>query len=261
MTALLKKSASLVLVFSSVAIAAGAISVADVNKKIAAITAPYNKPNSSMKIEFSALKMDAARALNFAFNIQMAKKNENNQVAFKVNEASYSYSNGAPRIKADVSLSLDIIKGFGQETVNQIGGALEDLAKDVIAEHGQKYGEALKLDVKMIEMKKDAGNNVISAKLSLNASLDYKKLPADIKLSDVEFKNVQAVLSANRNGVAAKLLVDVNPSYKGFQKDEDGLKEIIEKLLNEDQKTYDELSKVAGILDGLATFLIEQKAE
>ncbi|MNL60764.1 hypothetical protein D3C87_1846070 [compost metagenome] len=91
--------------------------------------------------------------------------------------------------------------------------------------------------------------------------MDYKKLPNDIKLSDVEFKTVKGILAANRHGVSGKIQVDVNPNYKGFQENQTGLKEIIEKLLNEDKKTYEDLTKLAGILDGLATYLIEQKAE
>ena len=262
MKSLLKKATPFVLVFSSLALAAGVISKEEVNKKVAAITAPFNTADSQMKIVFTALKVDTVRALDFGVSALVTKKTADSQVAFKVKNASYTYGDGtAPTVKADLSLSLDLVKAFGQESLNQLGTGLEEIAKDVIAQYGEKYGDALALDVKMIEMKKDGEGNIESAQLRLQGVLDYSKFPAGADLTQVEFKSFQALLSANKNGVAAKAQVVLNPQYKGFSKDQQGLKEVIEKLMTEDQQSYEELTQLAATLDGIMTYLADQKAE
>lgn len=262
MKSLLKKATPFLFVFSSLAIAAGLITKEEVNKKVAAITAPFNNESTTMDISFTDLNVDAVRALDFGITATVTKKGPENDLVLKLQNATYHYGDGsAPTAAGDLSLQLDLKKAFGQETLNQFGAELEKMAQDIAAEYTKKYGAAAVLDIAMEELKKDAQGNVEAAKLRLNATIDLSKLPSDLKAEEVEMRSVQALLAANANGVSGKIQVVINPAYKGFDANQPGLKEFIEKLLNDDKETYDGISQVAGILDNVATWLVNQKPE
>lgn len=262
MKSLLKKATPFVFVFSSLAVAATLITKEEVNKKVAAIVAPFNNETTTMDISFTDLNVDAVRALDFGIAATVTKKGPENELALKLQNASYHFGDGsAPTATADLSLQLDLQKAFGQETINQFGTDLDQLAKDLASEYTKKYGEAAILDIAMEDLQKDAQGNVQSARLRVNATIDMTKLPANLKLEDVELKSVQAVLSASTGGVNGKIQAVINPAYKGFDANQPGLKEIIEKLLSDDKETYDSISQITTMLDHVATWLVNQKPE
>ncbi|WII72495.1 hypothetical protein QJS83_01255 [Bdellovibrio sp. 22V] len=261
MKSMFRKVAPWVLLASSVAVAAGVITKEEVNKKVASLTAPYNNASTSMKIEFTDLNVDAVRALDFGINVAITKEGAENKLALQLKDASYHYGDGsAPTVQGRLLMRLDLVKAFGQPTLNDLGAQLEDIAKGAVAEYGKKYGEAVAVDVKMEDVKKDAEGNLLSARLRFNASFDLAKLPADLKPEDVELRSVKAVLAAGRNGISGRLEAVINPQYKGFQSNEPGLKEYIEKLLSDDKDTYEEIGKALSSLDGIAEWLVTQKA-
>lgn len=262
MKSLFKKAVPFVLIFSSVAIAAGLITKEEVNKKVSALVAPYNNATTKLELSFTDLNVDAVRALDFGVNALVNKKGSNNELTLVLQNASYHYGNGsAPTVQGQLSFQLDLVKALGQENVNQYGGSLDELAKSLVAEYGQKYGAAAVLDIAMEDMQKDAAGNFVSAKLRANAVIDFNQLPANMKPEDVELKEVQASIAISKGGAAINLKLTLNPLYKGFSADQPGLKELIEKLLNEDKATYDSVGQLLKMLDGIATYLVEMKPE
>ncbi|KHD88698.1 MAG: hypothetical protein OM95_07810 [Bdellovibrio sp. ArHS] len=249
------------LVVSSVAMA-GIISKDEVNRKIAAIAATYTNPTTKVEAAFTELRMDAVRTLDFALQAFAYKKGPANELYLRVNNASYHFGDGtAPRIAGDVAVQFDLVKAFGQQVLNEFGGQLEDLAKSLISDYGQKYGDAIDVAVVMDELQKDVDGNIISAKMRLRAVVDFKKLPANLPIEDVEFKSLQARIGADRGGLTGSLEVFVNPAFKGFNADQPGLKEFIEKLLVDDKETLESVARNIQMVDDIATYLVTHTPE
>jgi archaellum component FlaC len=53
------------------------------------------------------------------------------------------------------------------------------------------------------------------------------------------------------NGVAIKGRVVMNNMYKGFKQDQQGLKEIVEKLEKNDERTLNEVANIAEVANSL----------
>jgi hypothetical protein len=262
MKPLFKKAAAFVLVFSSVAAAVTLITKDEVNRKMAVITAPYNVDTSKMEFTFTDLNVSIERALDFGVKLFIAKKGTANELNLTVNDLSYHYGDGArPTVNGDVYMKLDILKLFGQDALNSGAADFEEIAKSMTAEYTQKYGDAVTLDAKMVELIKDANNNVVSAKVRLAAVIDMTKLPTDLDISDVEFQSFQSVLSINGAGMGGRLNLVMNPLYKSFRSSEPGLKEFIEALLNEDTAIYEQLTDFAAMMNNLAESLVNQEGQ
>jgi hypothetical protein len=252
-----KKAAALVLVFSSAAVAATLIGKEEVNKKVAAITAPYNNDKTSIQFAFTDLNVSETRALDFGLSLQVHKVGANNDLLLKADNIAYHYGNGwDPTVTARLSMKLDLVKAFGQDTLNNYGADLEEMVKDMTAEYTQKYGAAATVRATVEELKKDAQGNVESAKIRMAASINFKKLPAGINAEDVEFKNFAVRLSVNKSGIAGALKLTMNPLNKAFDKNDPGLKELIEKLLDEDQETYQSIGQIVEMANSMADSIV-----
>lgn len=262
MKSLLKKIMAFLFVFSSLAVAASLISRKEVNSKIAALIAPFNDQSSVMAIQFGDLKVDSVRALDFALNAIVAKKGSENKLILKLQNASYHYGNGtAPTMKGDLSMQLDLVKVFGRNSLNELSDELEKIVRSAAEEYSEKYGTAAKIDVGVHDLTKDTQGNFESIKAHINVTIDTNKLPESLKVENVEFKTLNIRLAVNGHGARAKVLAVLNPRYKGFQADQMGLKEYIEKLLSEDSGTYDEILQSAIWINDAATELVNKKAE
>ncbi|WP_347358856.1 hypothetical protein [Bdellovibrio sp.] len=262
MKPLIQKTLSFLLVGSSLAVAAGLITKEEVNKRVSAIVAPYNNQTTAMDIQFTDLLVDDVRALDFGVKATIKKKGPENELALTIENAKYQYGNGtAPMATADLTMQTDLRKAFGQETLDQFGEELDKVAQELAADYIKKYGEAAILDIGMEDVQKDEQGHLKSVSMRMNATIDMSKLPADMKAEDVEVRSVQAVLSISTGGARGQIQVVINPAYKGFDPEQTGMKELIEKLLSDDQETYDGLAKLVESLDGFANWFVNQKAE
>lgn len=262
MKPLIQKTLSFLLVGSSLAVAAGLITKEEVNKRVSAIVAPYNNQTTAMDIQFTDLLVDDVRALDFGVKIAINKKGPENELALTIENAKYQYGNGtAPTATADLVLKTDLKKAFGQETLDQFGEELDKVAQELAADYIKKYGEAAVLDIAMEDVQKDQQGHLKSVSMRMNATIDMSKLPADMKVEDVEVRSIQAGLRISTGGARGNIQVVINPAYKGFDSEQTGMKELIEKLLSDDRETYDGLAKIVESLDGFANWFVNQKAE
>ena len=262
MTSKLKKAAAFVLVFASVATAATLISKDEVNKKVAAITAPYNVDGSTVELSFTDLNVSNLRALDFGIKILVAKKGTSNELVLKVDNTSYHYGDGStPTVNANLSMKYDLVKAFGQNTLNNGAADFEDMVQSMSKEYTAKYGAAVEVEARMVEVLKDAAGNVTSAKVRLGAVIDFAKLPADLKMEDVEFQSFQTELTISTAGLSGQFTLVMNPLNKSFQEETPGLREFIVALLNDDQKIYADLTEFAQILNGIAESLVNMEGQ
>lgn len=257
MKSVFKKASAFVLVLSSVAVAAGLISKDEVNQKVAAITAPFNNQNTTISLSFTDLNVSAVRALDFGVEALVAKKGPKNEVVLKIDNLAYHFGNGwSPSMTGNVSLKLDLLKLASQEDINVYAKDFEELAKTISGEMTEKYGEAVTVDAKLADVKRDANGDVESATLRIAASMDFEKLPTGVNAEDVEFKTIAVQLSAGRTGLVGQWKVVMNPLFSRFQADQPGLKEFIERLLGDDQEMFQGIQEMVGILDGMAEWIV-----
>lgn len=261
MKALAKKATIAVLAFSSVALAAGIITKEEVNKKVAAIAAPFNNDKTSIELAFTDLNINERRTLDFGVAANIRKIGEKNELILKADDIAYHFGNGwNPTVTGRLSVKLDLVKALGQTALNEYAADLERMVQDFAASYTQQYGEAITVRAKVEELKKDAQGNVESAKIRLAAAINFNKLPAGMNAEDVEFKNFAARLSITRTGLGGGIRVTLNPLNKSFNPEEPGLKEWIEKLLNDDQQTYEQIGEMVALLNNLGDALVNMDA-
>lgn len=262
MKALMKKAVPFVFVLSSVAVAAGVITKEAVNAKVAALATAYNNDNTNIQVVFTDLNVDAVRALDFGVKGSVYKKGNQNTLDLKLEGLQYHYGNGEnPVLTGKLTGQMDLVTAFGQSFLNSAGSDFEDLVKNSAATFGQSYGDALTVDAKLLDLTKDQAGNVVSAKVAVQGVVDFSKLPATLKVEDVEFKSFQLEMSINRSGVAGAFKTILNPQNKSFSSDQPGMKEAIEKLLNEDAQAYAQINEILKWLNDMADGLVNQKAQ
>lgn len=249
----------LFMLVSSVAVAATSLfTPAEVNQKIVELLAPLNNQNTALSVAFTDLNVSETRALDFNVDAKLSKIGTQNKLFLNLKNASYHYNNGVnPTVSGELSAQFDLVKAFGQEALNSVSGELENITKNFISEYGKKYGEAATLDVGVDELQKDENGNVTAARMHMSVTLDYAKLPAELKVEDVEIQSLSVALGANRGGFAGQVVMVLNPLNKNFNADQPGLKEYIEKLLNGDKDTFDMIQSTAALVDSFAAWLVE----
>lgn len=262
MKPILKKIVPAILLSSSIAIAATIISKEEVNRKLAGIVAPFNGGNTVMQLFFTDLNIDDLKTVDVGISGLLTKDGADNNLILNLQNAAYHYGDGsAPWFTGDLSLKLNLVKTFGQSTLNLYANELEKIANDMAAEYGKKYGDAITFDIAMDDVQKDANDNVITARMHLNARIEFSKLPASLDPAEVEFTSIRAQLSAAQTGLAGRILIALNPNYKGFKSEKPGLKKYIEKILNDDPETYQELTSNIDMLNSIGDYLVNHKAE
>ena len=237
-----------------------ALSVADVNAKVTDLVKPLNSATSKVSFGFKTLKVDDVRTLDFSFTSLFEKKGSQNNLKFRVKNASYAYGDGAkPTVDVDLDFKIDFVKLLGQYLINRYADDIVDWATSFVNDSTQDYGSAATVSAQVLNKKVDAKGDVNFLKVKLGASVDFSKLPASMPASEVELQGLNVVFVMTRGGLALKAKLVMNPAYKGFDPGQDGLKEVIEKLLSDDASIYDELQTYLATIDSLTTWLVESK--
>ena len=246
---------------SGTSLAASALfSVQDVNSKIEKLVQPFNNQTTKLELAFTKLNIDAVKTLDFGFTGLVSKVGSENEAKVEFKKAEYAYGDGSkPVVNLDVALTLDLVKAFGQDTINSIAGDLDEMVLDMSKDYTKEYGAALTLNATTAEKILDAQGNVESMKVVLDATMDMAQLPSTKPVEEVEFQTLHVEVLAAKTGFSIQATVVINPLYKGFARDQDGMKEYVEKLLADDQQTWDDLSRYLAILDSVAAWLVEMK--
>lgn len=260
MKSLLQITTPFLFTFSLAAIALPGISKDLVNQKITALIAPYNSTTTGMSIDFTDLKVEPSRISEFALTAKITKIAAENRLTFVIPNAKYQYG-PKPSASGDVTLQLDLVKAFGQETLNEFGSQIDAVAIEIVKEYGKKYGDALSAKATMQDLKMDSQGNVQSVRLQIIAAIDFKKLPTNLKSEEVEFQSIQANLAANHQGATGKIQIMLNPLHKDYAADASGLKDFMDKLLSNDKAAEQDVIKMADSLNNFAEWLVNQKPE
>lgn len=234
-----------------------AISIDEVNAKVAAITAPFTTPTSAMTVRFTALKTDAVRTLDFGLMFSVWKKGSINELLFNLTKFDYHYDVNNPSLDIDAKMNLDLVTALGQSAINEIAVDLDKNLLEYAASYIQEYGPAVTVSSAVDQIIKDSNGDVESIALHFDVDMDLSQLPANITADQVAIKSMRLKLALSRTSASASAQVIMNPQYYTFSEDQMGLKELIDALLNDDPDMFNMMSDFAKTLDEIATSLVE----
>lgn len=250
-----------VLAISTVAVAA--LTIGEVNKKIATQIAPFNDQFSQVDFKFTGLKIDAIRTIDLAMvaNVWAQSKDKSNQASAKINHIDYHYGNGtAPTLTIDGEINFDLVKAFGQDSLNETGVELPKFIDQLVRDYGAEFGPALSVTKKKIDLKNDAQNNLVQLVAELIVKINPAKLPASYDIKRLYFTAANLSVTVSQKNARFSAKVAMNPKHSSFSSDDVGMKEYIEALQNEDAKTYSEIVDLVKQLKSGLEFILEMDA-
>lgn len=249
------------LTLASVATAgAAALTLADVNQKLTVITAPFNKPGSALKFEFTSLAIDSVRTLDFGFNALASATGSQNELKLEVKNARYVYGDGTkPQADGELQIDFDLVKAFGQPFLNQMADGLDAFVAEIVSDSAKDYGAAATINTRKSNHIVNANGDVESIAIHLDAAVDFAKLSAGTDVSEIELQTMRVDAELTRTMLKLNVSFVINPKYKRFLSSGEGLKEYVERLLRDDKETYEEISTGLKWLSLLAERAVEMK--
>ncbi|NUM89437.1 MAG: hypothetical protein HUU37_09560 [Bdellovibrionales bacterium] len=235
-------------------------SVDALNEAVKGLLAPFNNPETVAELKFDNVEVDAERALRVKAGAMYRKVGKENVLEVKVDEVSYDYGDGtAPTTTAKGSIALNLLKLISQKDINEFAPALEDMVADFAKNAGKGYGDALEIEAKVLDKQVTDAGDLVSISIRLAGKLDLSKLPADKPANEEVVTSGAMELTVGVNGASVNFSAISNPGYKGFQSDQVGLKELLEKLLSLDAEMLEKLQTFFTNLDGFAGKLVDMK--
>ncbi len=251
-------SLGLSLALATTAIAAPA-AVQALNSEIARLLQPFQNEKTVAALTFRDIRTDEVRTLGLALNGIYRKVGSQNRLEVRLDDVSYDYGNGtAPVTKLIAGIGIDITKILPQDSINQIIPSVEEMVQGLAKEATSEYGDAITVTAEVLEKKQDDSGNYVSIKAKLAAAVDLSKLPKGKLSEDVIFASAEALLEVNlKEGLSLNAVIVSNPAYKGFRRDQKGLKESLDQLLARDPKQMEEIERIFKSIDGLAAKVVE----
>jgi hypothetical protein len=252
----MKKTALALVAGLSVATAAFAASqIESLNAEIARILAPFQNESTVARLSFHSIETNKERALSVGVSGLYSKVGTANKFEIRISDLSYNYGNGsAPTTKVNAGVGIDLTKVLPQESINQLIPVVEELVKEMSQGVTKDYGDAVTVDARVLEKTQDEAGNYVAIKALLKADIDLGKLPETKPVDQVLLQSGEAILTVNiKEGISLEASLVSNPRYKGFQRDQKGLKETLEQLLARDPKQMEEIQRIFGGIDGFAT--------
>jgi hypothetical protein len=242
------------LFLSTMAFASSLNPVQELNEEIQKILLPFQNEKTEARLTFAAIETDAVRALSAKLSGIYKKIGNNNQLEIALNDLSYNYGNGtAPTTNVNLNLNTDLTKILSQDDINDFIPGLEQTIIDAAKGFTEEYGEAISLTVAITDKTQDENGNYTAIAGSILFNIDLAKLPEGKLAQDVPVLSGNAAISVQvKNGIQITATVISNPQYTGFQENNQGLKEILEKLLAKDAETLDQFRGLFQQLEDFA---------
>jgi hypothetical protein len=242
------------LFLSAIAMASSLNPVIELNAEIQKILLPFQNEKTEARLTFDAIETDAVRALSLKLSGIYKKLGSNNQLEVLLSDLSYNYGNGStPTTALKAALNTDLTKIVSQDDINDFIPGLEQTIIELAKGFTEEYGEAIQVEVKITDKSQDQNGNYTGIVGFLNFNIDLTKLPEGKLVEDVPVVSGTATISVQvKSGVGIDATVISNPQYKGFQENNEGLKEILDKLLAKDAATLDQFRSLFQQLEDFA---------
>lgn len=174
---------------------------------------------------------------------------------------TYRGDNGLPAFTASLNLDMDLLKSFPHSLLNEMADAAEEVTEDLAKQFIDEYGEAATVDARIDELVKDETGNVQSVRMYVDIKIDLTKLPPAVPLEDVPLVTGRIDFGAHVKGVSLAVSGELNPKFSGFSPDQEGLREYIERLLGNNEKTYEQLQTIVGWIDRFTEDVVNRPPE
>ena len=236
-----------------VATAAMAMSpIDDLNKAVVELLKPVNNNLTTVQLLFTNLEVDDKRALVAGVEADYKKKGALTDFHLSIPDLSYAYAGTfGPTASFNVSAEADLLSVMDQEMINEMGPMVSEIATDMAKDFLEEYGPAAEVEVKTVEEKYDDEGNLHLIKVVGKVKVDLAKLPENIPADTVPIINANVTLTAGLMGLSAQGTVIMNKDGKYFEEDTEGLKEMIENLLRQDETSMQELQEMVIFIDRL----------
>lgn len=255
----MKRLTALALTLVAATVYAGT-NLAGLNQEIAKLLAAYQTKTTEAEILFREIETDQVQTLKFDVRGFYKKVGTTNTFQIELDPIKYNYGNGqSPSFNLSGRVGLDLSKLIPQEDVNQLVPDIENTIVQLAADLAKQYGSAVTVEAKVTEKIQDASGNYTGIKGFLTANFDLNQLPVEISITDVPVKFVRVDIDlALKQGAGLKIQGLMNPAYKGFQQDQAGLKDYLDRLLKKDPKLLNQLQGYIRQLDGMAEDLVNK---
>lgn len=230
------------------------------NTAVVNILAPFQDQATVAKLNFESIETNSERAVKVALNGQYRKVGSQNTFALNIDNLSYDYGTGtAPITVFNGSLGIDFTKVLPQDQINLMipmaAQMVEEIAKDYTEE---EYGDAATIRSVVTSTTKDTEGNFTALTALISVKIDLSKLPEETISEDIFATDIVLSLSINlKTGVMINAYLVSNPEYIKFKEDQEGLKEILDKLLARDDEALEELTDFVARLDDFASQIVE----
>lgn len=252
----MKQLLLLFLALLTTSIAATEISpeVKELNATLDQLIAPVRDTNTEARIEFTDIQTDAERALNVSMKAYFKKTGPANFVEFRLDDLSYAYGDGkAPRTTIKAHFGSDLTQILPQEQINRLVPDLEAIAYGMAANALQQYGQAAKISFEVLDRTQNEAGHYVALTAKASVTLDLNLLPQSVKPEGVLFTHVEVEFSADvKKGLTIQATLISNPLSYGFQKDNEGLKQALDRILARDQIVLSEIQKFFVDLNEMA---------
>lgn len=221
------------------------------NDAIVDLLQPFNTADTKAKVNFGRVETNADRALAMSASVDYAKRGPNGS-ATVTGSVDYDYPvGGVPRTKADLNLGFNVLNVVEQRTINQFGPMADKMVAGFAQDFLSEYGQAAAVNAKVTRRDVDAAGNLTAIAVDLNAKIDLSRVPA-AKQASVMFAELGVKLEITLAGASLKIDLVTNPAHSSFARDQDGLKERLEKLLARDADQMDEIRSMIRMFDQFA---------
>jgi hypothetical protein len=233
----------------------------ELNAQITQLLEPFQDENTTAQIAFDAIETDNERTNKVALHGSFSKIGMHNKIAINLNNISYDYGDGtAPTTIVKGDVEFDLTKAIPQDQLNLlIPYALNDLETQVKS-YFDSYEDAFSFRGVITSTTKNDQGDYTGLSALIAAKVDLDKLPADKSSNEVMFTDVVVSVSLDlKSGISVDSFMISNPDYKAFDKNDAGLKELLDQLLAQDPGTMQGVAQLVELVDSLATSLIESK--
>lgn len=229
------------------------------NSEVASILAPIQNEATSAQLTFDTLETNTEHALKIALNAHYKKEGSQNTLAINLDNLSYNYGDGsAPKTALKGSVGLDFTKLLSQDEINQIIPVASEIIDLLAQDYTEAYGDAVTVQSDITSTSQDGAGNYTALTALLSVKFDFSQLPEDVSSDEIMFTGIVVSFGIDlKNGATLDAFVVSNPDYIGFQATQEGLKEVLDKLLARDAEIIEWIEERALSVDEFASNLVE----
>ena len=228
-----------------------ALSLDEVNQKIADLLQGFNGDKNKLEMVFTDLKVSENAVNDLGLRLQYRKVGIFNVFDLKIDPIKYTYNDGE-NSKTEVKARLDfnLLTFLGRRDLNEYGEGADDLVAGFVRQYSEEYGEAVELDAAVDEVVRTEAGDVESVKLHLNAVIRLEKLPQSMPADSVPVVAINASVEVGVTGLSLDLTFEGNYFYKGYGERREDLRSFVTKLLEGNEELYSSIQRGFAAVDG-----------